>query len=835
MHCVVNPVTVQIKAKWSSVALNIKENTKKETILQGASESSQTLKEMDLNSKERTVVGREKVRVDVAPKVEGKALFTDDMNFPGMLYGMLKRSSLAHGKILKIDTEKARQQEGILAVITGADLPHKFGILPVTQDETALALDKVRYSGEPVAAVCALDELTAQQALSLIEVDYEALPVITSMEDANSTTERIHESPRFKGNAHRVISLEFGNTAEGFEKSDLVQEDLFFYSGNTHLPAEPHSTIAVYQNGRITLYTSHQAPYYLNQILPRVLDIPPENLRIVVPYVGGGFGGKLDPFPEIICAAKLAMITGRPVKFTLSREEVFYNHRGRHPSMLSIKTGVKAGKIQTVTIDSYIDGGAYGSFGVACSYYHGALETTTYILPSYKAQAVRYYTNKAPCGPKRGHGTPQPRFALECQLDKIAEKIGQDPIEFRLQNLIEPYSLTANHMRVTSCALKECIEKVRDGSDFSNKWKKLPYGEGVGFGLGCYLSGAALPIYWNDLPHSEVMIKADRTGTVSVFSGHTEIGQGSDTVLAYITAEVLGMRPEQIKLVLRDSDAVPPDMGSYSSRVTMMMGNAAKTAAMKLRDAIFEGMAHEWGVPIKSIFIENGEVKTNLDPEKVMALSKAIYRAEAYRAAPLVFSGGYLPDVPVGNYKGSGVGPSPAYSFSACVIHTKVDTTTGLVVPQKIWMAHDIGRCINESAVLGQVEGGIHMGLCEVLSEETKYNKQGLQQGLNLLDYKMLGPLDMPEIETYLVESEDPEGPFGAKEVGQGPLLPIIPALANAVYDAIGIRFDEIPITPPKVLKALDRKLDRVGPKGPIQFTFPAPIQVEGGGYVSIK
>ncbi len=788
-------------------------------------------KPVEISSKSNKVVGKERKRVDSLSKVEGRAQFTDDLDFPNMLYGVIKRSPHCHGLIKSIDIEEALKLPGTRAVITGKDLPQKFGILPVTQDETAMAIDKVRYMGEPVAALCADTLEEAYQAAELIHIEYELLPSIVSIEDALRKDARVHDSPKFEGNAHRKISLQFGDVDQGFQDSDHVFEDLYFYSGNTHLPAEPHSAISHFQDGFLTIYASHQAPYYLNLILPKVLQIQPHQLRIVVPYVGGGFGGKLDPFPEIICSAKLAMITGRPVKITLTREEVFYNHRGRHPAYMAIRTGIKDKRIESLEIRSYLDGGAYGSFGVACSYYFGALETTTYVIPRYRAKTVRFYTNKPPCGPKRGHGTPQPRFALETHIDKIAEKLGMDPVEFRLENLAPPHCQTVNYLRVTSSALRECIEKVAQESRFSQKWKKLPYGEGIGFAVGCYLSGAALPIYWNDLPHSEVLIKADRFGTVSLYSGHTEIGQGSDTVLAFIGAEVLGLRPSEIHLILRDSAVVPPDMGSYSSRVTMMMGNAAKNAALKLKEAILQAVSEEWGLAPSQIVLEDGKVKSRIHDQE-MTFGEACYLTEAKRGGPLVFTGSYQPKVPVGPYKGSGVGPSPAYSFSACALQVQINLQTGEIHPKEIWMAHDIGKCINPSAVEGQIEGSIHMALGEALWEESAYHPTlGLQKGINLLEYKMPTLSQMPKMNIFIIESPEEEGPFGAKEVGQGPLLPVIPALANAIYDAIGVRFDEIPITPPKVFRALERKLARVGPKKEPEFDFPTPIIVEGGGY----
>ncbi|HET6348410.1 MAG TPA: molybdopterin cofactor-binding domain-containing protein [Candidatus Krumholzibacteria bacterium] len=770
-------------------------------------------------------IGRRAARVEAFTKVAGRAVYADDVHLPGMLYGRLKRSTVAHGRILSIDTEHARALPGVRAVITGADLPVRYGILPVHQDETALAVDRVRYLGEPVAAVCADTEDIAQRALDLIDVSYSPLECVLSVEDAFAARVRLHESEKFSGNAHRVVALEFGDVAGTLAGCEYTREDMFYYAGSTHLPMETHATVADFTDGRLTLIVSHQAPYYLQRILPKVLGIPAHALRVVVPYVGGGFGGKLDPFPDTICAGKLSIITGRPVKFTLSREEVFYNHRGRHPSLMWIRSGWKQGEMAAVHFRAFLDGGAYGSFGTAAAYYHGALQGTTYRLGTYKAEIVRFYTNKPPCGPKRGHGTPQPRFALECHIDRVAEELGVPADELRRKNLIAPYSTTVNHLRVTSCGLDECIRRVVDASGYHDKRGHLPFGEGIGLAVGCYISGAALPIYWNEMPHSEVMVKADRSGKISAYSGHTEIGQGADTVLAWIVAEVLGIEPDEVTLVLRDSDSVPPDLGSYSSRVTMMMGNAARDAAEKLKQCLAESAASALSADVGEIIFDGRKLYA-ADRERFITLEDAIQRAEAAHGM-LSFTGSYTPRPKYGDFKGAGVGPSPAYSYSACAIQVSVDTDTGRVQPVKVWIAHDIGKCISRINVEGQVEGGVYMGLGEALMEEMAFTPAGLLRNAGLLDYKSPTALDMPEIETFLVEDPDPEGPFGAKEVGQGPLLPVPPALVNAVYDAIGVRFDEIPVTPDKVLRALERRSERVGPRRVIEFPFPEPVKVE--------
>ncbi len=786
------------------------------------------------------VIGKAHRKIDAVAKVTGVTKFADDLVFPRMLYCKLLRSTEPHATVLRVDTSAAQRLDGVIAVLTGKDLPIPFGILPVSQDEHALCLDKVRFIGDAVAAVAATSEETATAALDLIEVDYEPLRAIASAEDAVAHPDpRIHDYGD-SGNLHKLIDLEFGDVEAGFADADLVREDLFFFEGNTHLPMEQHAAAAVWSpDGKLTLWSSTQTPHYVHRALAKVLELPPARIRVIATPNGGGFGGKSDPFNHEIAVAKLAMITGRPVKITLTREEVFYCHRGRHPTLMWVKTGVKKdGAITAMHFRSLLDGGGYGSYGVASTYYTGALQTVTYQVPRYKFQGARAFTNKPPCGPKRGHGTPQPRFALEVHVDKIAEQLQLDPAELRLKSLVPPNSLTANYLRVGSMGLGACIEKVVAGSGWKKKFRKLPEGRGVGLACSSYISGAGLPIYWNNMPHSGVQLRCDRSGGVTVFCGSTEIGQGSDSVLAYVAAEVLGVDPFEIAVVTADTDLTPVDLGSYSSRVTLMTGNAALQAAERAREILALHAAKKLEVPGDRLVFADGRVFDAEDPDRGMTFAEAVQLAEAAEGT-IGTVGSYTPPGGAGKYRGAGVGPSPAYSYSACVAEVDVDPATGIVRVPTIWIAHDVGRCINAAAVIGQVEGSIYMGLGEALMEEMAYrgDLKVVHKIPSLLEYKSPTTLEMCDVVTYLIEDPDPNGPFGAKEVGQGPLLPVMPAVANAVYDAVGVRVDEIPVTPEKVLKALRRKAKgeegRVGPSSFPDIPWPEPTRVpppwEGG------
>ena len=785
-----------------------------------------------MSASKLSVIGQSLPKIDAWAKVTGETKFADDMVLPRMAHAKLLRSPHAHALIKRIDTARAAALPGVYAVITGRDLPRvKFGILPVSQDEEALCVDKVRMVGDAVAAVAAVDEETAERAARLIEVEYEPLKPLMSIEESLANPDvRIHEYGDGP-NVHKAVSLQFGDVDAAFAGSHLVREDVFFFEGNTHLPMEQHAAVAHWgPDGKLTLWSSTQTPHYVHRLLSKILDTPQAHIRVVAAPVGGGFGGKLDPFAHEIAACKLSQVTGRPVKITLTREEVFYVHRGRHPVLMWIKTGfTRDGAITGMHFRSWLDGGAYGSYGVASTFYTGALQTVTYKIPVYKFEGARVFTNKPPCGPKRGHGTPQPRFAVECQMDKAAEQLGLDPADMRRRNVTEAFTKTANHLTVSTTGLGECIDRVVEASGWRQKRGKLPPGRGIGIACSAYMTGAGTAIYWNDMPHSGVVVRADRSGLVAVLCGATDIGQGSDSILAYLVAEVLGIQSKDIRVHPADTDLTPVDLGSYSSRVTLMCGNAAIQAATRLRGRIFEAAAKKLEVAPDQLAARDRRVFVTDDPDKGMSFAEAVVLGESMHGV-LAFPGSYAPPKRAGKYKGGGVGPSPCYSFTACVVEVDVDADTGDVKPAEIWIAHDIGRALNPLLVEGQTEGSVYMGLGEALMEEQVFRK-GVHKFPSMLDYKSPTTLETPEIHTILVETDDPEGPFGAKEAGQGPLLPVPPAVANAVHDAIGVRIDETPISPDKVLRALDLKRQgkspRVGPDRLPLFKFPEPRAVE--------
>ena len=798
-------------------------------------------------TKRFSVVGQPLPKIDAWGKVTGDTRYTDDLVLPRMAFGKLLRSPHAHARIRGIDTTRARAVPGVYAVITGADLPRvKFGILPVSQDEEALCTEKVRMVGDAVGAVAAVDEETADRACRLIDVDYEPLPALMSIQESLAHPEvRIHEYGDGP-NVHKNVALQFGDVEAAFAAADLVREDVFFYEGNTHLPMEQHAAVAhATADGKLTLWSSTQTPHYVHRLLAKILEMPAAHIRVIAAPVGGGFGGKLDPFAHEIAACRLSQLIGRPVKIACTREEVFYIHRGRHPVLMWIKTGfTRAGDITGCHLKTWLDGGAYGSYGVASTFYTGVINPVTYKMPVYKFEGARIFTNKPPCGPKRGHGTPQPRFALEVQLDKAAEQLGLDPAEMRRRILVEPFTKTANHLTVTTIGLGECIDKVVEASGWRDKaprYRAAAKAEapkalwqprrrrGVGIACSSYMTGAGTAIYWNSMPHSGVVLRADRSGGVTVLCGATDIGQGSDSILAYLVAEVLGLDPKDVHVHPADTSLTPVDLGSYSSRVTLMCGQAAIQASERLRAAIFKAVAARLGVDAAALAARERKVGVPEDWDKAVDFAQAVELGEAMHGV-LAFAGSYAPPRRAGKYKGGGVGPSPCYSYSACVVELSVDEDTGEVELHDVWIAHDIGRALNPLLVEGQVEGSVYMGIGEAVMEAQVFRKN-VHKAPSMLEYKSPTTLETPEIHTMLVETDDPEGPFGAKEAGQGPLLPVMPAIANAIYQAVGVRVDEIPITAEKVLKGLELKRQgktaRVGPDRVPLFTFKQPLVVE--------
>ena len=761
----------------------------------------------DAENRAFQVIGKPHRKVDGLAKATGRAQYADDLALPGMLHAKTLRSTHAHARIVAIDATEALALPGVHAVITGKDLPIKYGVIPWTQDENALAVDKVRFIGDPVAAVAAVDEDTANAALKLIRVQYEPLHAFLDPRESLARPEpKIHADSK-TGNVSKHVELAFGDVDAALASSDVVLEGDYTFHGTTHAPIEPHCALAQWSaDGLLTVWSATQITHYVQRALAKVLELPIQRIRVVQPALGGAFGGKSDPFSLEFCVAKLAMLTGRPVKMLYTREEVFYCHRGRHPMQLHYRTGAsRDGRIAAVDAKILIDGGSYSSFGLVTTYYSGQLLTGPYHFPNYRFDSTRVFTNKPPCGPKRGHGSVQPRFAFEVQLDELAEKLALDPIELRRRNFQGDFTRTVNGQRITSNGFLACLDEVERASGWRSRRAKLGFGRGLGVAGSMYISGTNYPVYPNKMPQAGVQLAAERSGRVTVFTGGNDIGQGSNSVVAYVVAEELGMDVADVRVVAADTDLVPVDLGAYSSRVTFMVGNATIDAARKLRAQIAGAVAAEWQVDPARVVMRGGKVFDREDGERCVATAEAFQIAEA-RCDTLGSTGSYNTPTLGGDYRGGTIGASPAYSFTAHVVEASVDVETGRITCHKVWIAHDCGRALNPMLVAGQMEGSAYMGIAEALLEEHDVNRFGLHAGPSLLDYRIPTSVDTPELAALIVESLDPEGPYGAKEAGEGPLHPSLPALSNAIFDAVGIRLRELPFTPGKVLRSLAEK-----------------------------
>ena len=742
--------------------------------------------------------------IEAGKKAAGTAEYADDIRIKNALHCKFLRSIYPHAKIESIDVSEALGLEGVHYIATGKELPVRFGVLPVSQDETAMAIEKTRYLGEIVAAVAADTEAIAAAACKLIRIAYQPLKEFLEIEDSLNDVgdyEKIHAYGKFNNNVHKKAELRFGDQQQGLKDAEVRAKMAFEFDGLSHGFTEPQAATAFWDENGLTIISATQVPHYLHRALAKVMEVSLSRVRVIKPIVGGGFGGKSDPFPHEIIIALLARKTGRPVRVRLTREEVFLTNHGRHPSKMTVEMGISTeGIIQVLDADIAIDGGAYGSFGVVTSYYNGVLLQAPYKLDNFGFRTYRVYTNKPQSGAMRGHGAVNSRFAVESVLDELACKINMDPCELRMKNFLDSHSITVGQYRITSNGSRESLQKVMEQSKWKERIGQLPTGRGLGVGCGFFISGSALPIIWNELPQSVVHLKIDFDGRVLLTSGASDIGQGSDTMLAIIVAEVLGIDLDKIFVLAADTLLTPVDLGSYSSRVTFMAGNAAKNAAENLKKELLTAVSLRTEIPESELNLAENRVFSH---DKTVDLSwlESIDILVAGRGAVSV-SGKYISPKLGGDFKGAGAGLSPSYSFGACIAEVTVDTNTGQVEVLQIWGAHDCGKAINPMAVEGQLEGSWHMGIGQAMSEQLRYFK-GLMLNNNFLDYKIPTSLDTPQIHTNIIETMDPEGPFGAKECGEGALHPVIPAIANAVYNAVGVRITKLPIRPEDVLKQL--------------------------------
>jgi 4-hydroxybenzoyl-CoA reductase subunit alpha len=751
--------------------------------------------------------------VDGPEKVSGRAKYTADLIVPGMLAGRIYRSPYSHAEILDVDISEALRLPGVKAVVTGADCDKTFGVLPIARSEHPLARDKVRYRGEPVAAVAAVDDATAKKAIALIKLKVRELPAYyTTKEAMVPGAGEIHAHR--PSNIERDVLFELGSVEQGFHDADLVREGRYDCAEVCQNQMEMHAAVADYdvERDRMTVHASTQVPYYVHLMLAQILDMDMSRIRVIKPHVGGGFGCRTEALNVELIAALLARRAGGCVRMVINREETFITHRGRPQTDIRLKLGLrKDGRITAVECECYQRGGAHSGYGVVTILYAGSMLYAIYDLHNVKYIGKRVLTNTPPCGAFRGHGTVDIRFAFESLLDQMADELGLDPMAVRRANYLTAPTFTDNDLMVNSYGLPQCVDWVEEASGWRTRRGRLGKGKlgkskGLGFACSHYISGASKPVNWTGEPHATVKIKLDFDGSIVVLSGAADIGQGSSTILVQTVGEVLGLDLARIRVVTGDSEVVPKDNGSYSSRVTFMVGNAAIEAAHNLKGVLVAAAARKLDAKPEEIECL-GEIYRAGAQDKGLTFNEVV--TEALKDTGTITVTGNYSTIAQSHggkkYRGAAIGGTMGYSYSAQVVEVSVDEDTGVVSVDKVWVAHDCGKALNRLTVEGQVQGSVWMGLGQAMSEETAYHDGLLITG-NMLDYRVPTIADSPPIEVGIVESIDPHGPFGAKEAGEGSLAAFLPALTNAIADAIGVRFNDLPVTPDRVFAALEKR-----------------------------
>jgi 4-hydroxybenzoyl-CoA reductase subunit alpha len=757
--------------------------------------------------------------VDGPEKVSGRAKYTADLIVPGMLAGRIFRSPYSHGEILDVDISAAAGLPGVKAIVTGADCDRTFGVLPIARSEHPLARDRVRYRGEPVAAVAAIDDAAAREALRRIKLKIRKLPAYhTASEALAPDAIRIHEHRA--RNLERDVLFELGDVEAAFAAADLVREGTYNCAEVCQNQMEMHAALADYDvvRDRITVHASTQVPYYVHLMLAQILGMDMSRIRVIKPHVGGGFGCRTEALNVELIAALLARKAGGCVRLMVNREETFITHRGRPETDIRLKIGMrKDGRITGVECECIQRGGAHSGYGVVTILYAGSMLYAIYDLHNVKYIGKRVMTNTPPCGAFRGHGTVDMRFAFESLLDDMARASRLDPIAVRRANYLKAPTFTDNDLMVNSYGLPQCVDWVEKHSGWKERKGRLQNGgalrKGLGFACSHYISGASKPVNWTGEPHAAVKLKLDFDGSIVLLTGAADIGQGSSTVLTQSVAEILGLDLSRIRIVTGDSDIVPKDNGSYSSRVTFMVGNAAIDAAQNLKAALIAAAARK--LEAKPGEIEClGELYRAGAQDQGLTFNEVV--AEALKETGTITVTGTYSTIPESHggkkYRGAAIGGTMGYSYSAQVVEVSVDEETGVVTVDKVWVAHDCGKALNRLTVEGQVQGSVWMGMGQAMSEEAAYH-DGLMLTANMLDYRVPTIEDSPPIEVGIIESIDPHGPFGAKEAGEGSLAAFLPALANAIADATGLRFYDLPVTPDRVFAALEKRAREAGRK----------------------
>ncbi len=754
-----------------------------------------------------SLIGKRIAKLDAPEKAAGKTRYIHDINLPGQLHAKILHSARVHAKIKRIDTAKAKALPGVHAVITAADVPEQRPI-GVKKDHMPLKGDKVRSLRDEIAAVAAETEEIAEEALKLIEVEYEDLPLLT---DPTKSREPgapvIHDSA--PDNVAMVFDYANGDIAKGEAESDLIFEDEFSLHYVTHACMGVSGVIAEFDaKGNLLLYSNTQVPFLHKREFADMLGIDPGRIRIIQPPIGGGFGSKLDIYPFEPITLFLAKRTGRPVKMVFSREEEFAVSPTRQPVLLKLRSGVKKdGTLTFRECTTVHDNGAYTSWGATTPFVMMQTVSSLYRVPHCKYHTVAVYTNNPYAGSFRGYGNLQATFALEQHMDKMADALGIDPLQFRLKNAQDPGEVTPQGMHFKTCGLKECLTTAAERSGYVEKRKAYAaqrnapgsIKRGVGMASMLHVGGGA-KIYPSD--GCGTILKLDDFAHVTLMTGASEIGQGSETVLAQLVCEELGVPLESVTVVNNDTDITPWDVGVHASRTTFIAGNSAIGAARKARDKILAAAAKVSNLKAEDLDLRQGQIVRAADGQVIMSLSKMLRSLHFSDKAELVMTTHYYEPPSVHQDKEFKGDVSAAYAWATQVVEIAVDTDTGIITLEKVTAAHDVGRVLNQLGIEGQIEGGIVMGQGYAMTEDYRV-VDGRVVNPNFRDYKLVTAPEIPEMDITFIETMDGEGPQGAKGVGEAPAICMAAAMANAIENATGVRMTKLPFTPENVYRAL--------------------------------
>lgn len=766
------------------------------------------------------LIGKRVPKLDAPDKAAGRAVYGHDVRLPGMLHGRLLYSAHPHARVICVDTSDAERMPGVKCVLTAADNPDvKFGY---GKDNRPFKGDKVRSLRDEIAGVVAVDPQTAEEAVQRIRVEYEPLPALFDPREAlEQGAPQIHE--KRDSNLFHAYRYQHGDVTAAERESEVVLEAEFQLPYVAHACMETSVVVADFNpHGRLTLWSTTQIPFLLQRDLAEALDMHGSQIRIIQTAVGGAFGRGLDIYPFEPIAALMSRKAGAPVRLSFSRKEEFIAAPARQPAWVRMRAGAdSSGHLTFREVDALLDVGAYVSWGAVTPLVMMETTASLYRVPHVEFRADCVYTNNPVTGAMRGYGNPQSTFFVESMMDRLAEALNLDPVEFRVRNANQPDSTTPQGLKITSCGMEECLRTVGAEADRAAlqaaSGSEVPHGtaqarpapskgsrkRGVGFAATLNVGGGAR-IYRSD--GCGATVKVDDFGHVTLITGSTEIGQGSETILAQIVGETLGVPIDQISVVNDDTDVKPWDVGVHASRTTFIAGNAAHQAALDARDQIFATAAEQLEVSTEDLGVKDGVIYARGDPERSISLARAVRRRHLRTEGKLVIGEGWY-DPPTQlvdkeTYKGN---ISAAYGFGAQMAEVEVDTETGQVWVLRLVCANDVGRAINPMAVEGQIEGGAQMGLGYALTEELIV-KDGKVMNPDLLDYRLFTAADMPEMKSVIIETSDPGGPFGAKGVGEMGGTPTAAAVANAIYDAVGVRMNQLPMTPERVLQALDER-----------------------------